>query len=63
MSKAGCDNIVFSSFATVYGDPQYLPYDEEYPTNTVNPYGRCKLMIENIIDDWIKVDSKRRGTF
>ena len=63
MSKAGCDNTVFSSSANVYGDPKYLPYDEEHPTNTVNPYGRCKLMIENIIDDWIKVDSKRRRTF
>ena len=63
MSKADCNKIVFSSSATVYGDPQYLPYDEEHPTNPVNPYGRTKLMIENIIDDWIKVDSKRRGTF
>jgi UDP-glucose 4-epimerase len=49
MSKAGCNNIVFSSSATVYGKPQYLPYDEEHPTNPVNPYGRTKLMIENII--------------
>ena len=48
MSKAGCDNIVFSSSATVYGVPQYLPYDEEHPTNPVNPYGRTKLIIENI---------------
>ena len=62
MSKAGCDNIVFSSSATVYGEPQYLPYDEEHPTNPVNPYGRTKLMIENIIRDWTKVDSIRNGT-
>ena len=62
MSNAECDNIVFSSSATVYGDPQYLPYDEEHPTNPVNPYGRTKLMIENIIHDWTKVDSKRNGT-
>ena len=62
MSKAGCNNIVFSSSATVYGDPQYLPYDEEHPTHPVNPYGRSKLIIENIIRDWIKVDTKRRGT-
>jgi UDP-glucose 4-epimerase len=39
MSKAGCNNIVFSSSATVYGKSQYLPYDEEHPTNPVNPYG------------------------
>jgi len=62
MSKAKCNNIVFSSSATVYGDPQYLPYDEEHPTNPVNPYGRTKLMVENVIRDWTKVDSKRRGT-
>jgi UDP-glucose 4-epimerase len=61
MSKAGCDNIVFSSSATVYGVPQYLPYDEEHPTNPVNPYGRTKLIIENIISDWTKLDSKKRG--
>jgi len=62
MSKAECNNIVFSSSATVYGDPQYLPYDEEHPTNPVNPYGRTKLMIENMIKDWTKVDTKRKGT-
>ena len=62
MSKAECNNIVFSSSATVYGKPKYLPYDEEHPTNPVNPYGRTKLMIENIISDWTKVDLKRKGT-
>jgi UDP-glucose 4-epimerase len=65
MSKAECDQIVFSSSATVYGKPQYLPYDEKHPTNPVNPvnpYGRTKLIIENIINDWTKVDKKRKGT-
>ena len=62
MSKAGYNNIVFSSSATVYGKPHYLPYDEEHPTNPVNPYGRTKLIIENIINDWTIVDSKRKGT-
>ena len=62
MSKAECNNIVFSSSATVYGIPEYLPYDEEHPTNPVNPYGRTKLIIENIISDWSKVDERRRGT-
>jgi UDP-glucose 4-epimerase len=60
MSNAECNNIVFSSSDTVYGNPEYLPYDEEHPANPVNPYGRTKLMIENIIRDWTKVDSKRR---
>ena len=62
MSKADCNNIVFSSSATVYGKPQYLPYDEVHPTNPVNPYGRTKLIIENIINDWTKVEKKRKGT-
>jgi len=61
MSKAECNNIVFSSSATVYGKPKYLPYDEEHPTHPVNPYGRTKLMIENIISDWTKVELKRKG--
>ena len=62
MSKAECNNIIFSSSATVYGNPKYLPYDEEHPTNPVNPYGRTKLIIENIINDWTTIDTKRRGT-
>ena len=62
MTKAECSNIVFSSSATVYGDPKYLPYDEEHPTNPVNPYGRTKLIIENMINDWTNIDSKRKGT-
>jgi len=62
MSKAECNNIVFSSSATVYGKPKYLPYDEEHPTHPVNPYGRTKLMIENIINDWTKVELNRKGT-
>ena len=62
MSKVDCNNTVFSSSATVYGEPEYLPYDEEHPTNPVNPYGRTKLIIENIISDWTKLDTKRKGT-
>jgi UDP-glucose 4-epimerase len=61
-SKAECNNIVFSSSATVYGKPKYLPYDEEHSTYPVNPYGCTKLMIENIIKDWTSIDKERRGT-
>ena len=61
MSKAGCDKMVFSSSATVYGKPHYLPYDEEHPTHPVNPYGRTKLIIESIISDWTKIDTERKG--
>ena len=62
MSKSGCSKIIFSSSATVYGYPQYLPYDELHPTNPVSPYGRTKLIIENMINDWTEGSIKRKGT-
>lgn len=46
--------LVFSSSATVYGNPQYLPLDERHPTNPNNPYGRTKLIIEKILFDFSK---------
>jgi UDP-glucose 4-epimerase len=48
-----CDvkTLVFSSSATVYGQPQYLPLDENHPTSATNPYGRTKLMIEEMLAD------------
>ena len=52
MERVGCHKIVFSSSATVYGLPQHLPYDEQHPTEPVNPYGHTKLMIEQILRDW-----------
>ena len=51
MQGAGCKTLVFSSSATVYGDPQYLPIDEAHPTRATSPYGRCKLHIEEILAD------------
>ncbi len=51
MRDAGVKTVVFSSSATVYGDPQYLPLDEEHPTSATNPYGRSKLQIEEILAD------------
>jgi UDP-glucose 4-epimerase len=61
MARAGCLNIVFSSSATVYGNPLYLPYDESHPTTPINPYGRSKLMIEEMIRDWVSVNKDRKG--
>ena len=58
MERAGCANIVFSSSATVYGVPQYLPCDENHPLSPINPYGRTKLMGENLLQDW---SSARQG--
>jgi UDP-glucose 4-epimerase len=54
MEQADCRRLIFSSSATVYGVPQYLPYDEAHPIAPFNPYGRTKAMIEEIILDWTK---------
>lgn len=51
MKLAGINRFVFSSSATVYGDPEYLPIDEEHPLNAKNPYGRTKLFVEQILKD------------
>jgi len=51
MRATGVRRIVFSSSATVYGTPQFLPYTEEHPLHAVNPYGRTKLMIEEMLRD------------
>ncbi|KJC42459.1 hypothetical protein UP09_19825 [Bradyrhizobium sp. LTSP885] len=51
MRATGVRKIVFSSSATVYGTPQFLPYTEEHPLQAVNPYGRTKLMIEEMLRD------------
>ncbi len=58
MDGHDCKKIVFSSSATVYGTPQYLPLDEDHPVSPVNPYGRTKLMVENILKDWAQ-DGRR----
>jgi UDP-glucose 4-epimerase len=51
MNEQGVKNLVFSSSATVYGDPQYLPIDENHPVAPTNPYGRTKLQIEQMLKD------------
>lgn len=51
MEKFDCYNIVFSSSATVYGDPVSVPITEDFPTSATNPYGRTKLFIEEILRD------------
>ena len=59
MDRVECSQIIFSSSATVYGEPLYLPLDEAHPTNPLNPYGRTKLMAEQIIADWCTADQTR----
>jgi UDP-glucose 4-epimerase len=57
MGKYGVKNLVFSSSATVYGDPATVPITEDFPVSATNPYGRTKLMIEDILRDWHVSDS------
>ena len=59
MKKYGCKNIIFSSSATVYGDPAFVPITEECPKGIcTNPYGWTKSMLEQILTDVQKADSE-----
>ena len=57
MKKYNCKKIVFSSSATVYGNPASLPIKEDFPLSTTNPYGTTKLMIEQILQDVCVADA------
>lgn len=57
MAENNCKRIVFSSSATVYGDPASVPIRENFPLSATNPYGQSKLMIENILRDLAVADS------
>jgi UDP-glucose 4-epimerase len=56
MQACGVKALVFSSSATVYGTPQFLPYTEDHPFAPTNPYGRTKLMVEDILRDAFAAD-------
>lgn len=58
MAKHGVFNLVFSSSATVYGDPSTVPITESFPLSATNPYGRSKLMIEDILRDMVNADAR-----
>lgn len=58
MKKYNCKKIVFSSSATVYGDPHTTPITEDFPLSATNPYGRTKLFIEEILRDVYVSDEK-----
>lgn len=57
MKEFNCKKIVFSSSATVYGNPKTVPIKEDFPLSTTNPYGSTKLMIEQILTDVQKSDN------
>lgn len=56
MREAGVRQIVFSSSATVYGDPASVPIEEHFPLSATNPYGRSKLIIEEMLRDLVRAD-------
>ncbi len=58
MQKYGCKSIVFSSSATVYGDPHTTPIQEHFPLSATNPYGRTKLFIEEMLRDIFVADNQ-----
>ncbi|WP_144550395.1 UDP-glucose 4-epimerase GalE [Bacillus sp. X1(2014)] len=57
MKEFGVKNMVFSSSATVYGKPERVPISEDFPLSATNPYGRTKLMLEEILRDLFMADS------
>jgi len=58
MRENGCKNLVFSSSATVYGKPKTVPIKEDFPLSVTNPYGRTKLMQEEIFRDFYVADKE-----
>jgi UDP-glucose 4-epimerase len=60
MDEAGVGTLVFSSSATVYGDPASVPIREDFPLSATNPYGRSKLIIEDILRDFARANPARR---
>lgn len=61
MYQYNCHNIIFSSSATVYGMPEYSPCDENHRVSPINPYGRSKFFIEEIIKDWTISDDRNKS--
>ena len=60
MTECDVKTLVFSSSATVYGDPQQLPLTEQHPLSATNPYGQTKLVIENMLRDMYRSDPSWR---
>lgn len=56
MNAFGCKKLIFSSSATVYGEPASVPIKEDFPLAATNPYGRSKLMIEDVLRDIFRAD-------
>ncbi|MES2943617.1 MAG: UDP-glucose 4-epimerase GalE [Pseudomonadota bacterium] len=60
MERAQVQKLIFSSSATVYGQPEQIPVGEDAPRSATNPYGRSKLIVENILEDVSRAQPKMR---
>lgn len=58
-----CMNFIFSSSAAIFGNPEYIPIDENHPKNPINPYGKSKLMVEEILKDFESAYALRYVSF
>jgi len=63
MIDNNCKKFIFSSTAAVFGAPEYTPIDENHPKNPINPYGKSKLMVEQILEDFDKAYGLRYVVF
>ncbi|GHE83111.1 UDP-glucose 4-epimerase [Camelimonas fluminis] len=61
MTASNCSRIIFSSSATVYGDPDYLPLDETHPCRPASVYGRSKYFAEQVLFDWARATPRRNA--
>lgn len=61
MEKIGCEKLIFSSSATVYGMPTFLPVNETHKLEPLNPYGESKILCEKIIKEWTEARRSRVG--
>ena len=52
MVDNNCMKLIFSSSAAIFGNPEYIPIDESHPKNPINPYGKSKLMVEEMLKDF-----------
>ena len=52
MIDNNCMKLIFSSSAAIFGNPEYIPIDEDHPKDPINPYGKSKLMVEEILKDF-----------
>jgi UDP-glucose 4-epimerase len=52
MIDNNCNKFIFSSSAAIFGNPEYIPIDEDHPKSPINPYGKSKMMVEEILKDF-----------